>query len=52
MYYILNGVGSSGRGEDIRKRGRRVNMVKYYVLMYENGKMTPVETILRMGVWR
>jgi hypothetical protein len=22
---------------------------KYYVLMYENGKMRPVETILRMG---
>jgi hypothetical protein len=22
-----------------------VNLVKYYVLMYENGKMKPVETI-------
>jgi hypothetical protein len=22
-----------------------VNMVEYYVLMYENGKMRPVETI-------
>jgi hypothetical protein len=34
-----------GRGEDIRKRCRRVKMVEYYVLMYENGKMRPVETI-------
>jgi hypothetical protein len=25
------------------------NMVEYYVLMYENGKMRPVETILRIG---
>jgi hypothetical protein len=24
-------------------------MWKYSVLMYENGKMTPVQTILRMG---
>jgi hypothetical protein len=24
-------------------------MVKYYVLMYENGKMRPVETIPGMG---
>jgi hypothetical protein len=43
------GVGISGRGEDVRKGFRRVNVVKYYVLMYENGKMRPVETILRMG---
>jgi hypothetical protein len=28
-----------GGGEDIRKGYRRVNMVEYYVLMYENGKM-------------
>jgi hypothetical protein len=28
---------------------RRVNVVKYYVLMYENGKMRPVETIPGMG---
>jgi hypothetical protein len=26
-----------------------VNVVEYYVLMNENGKMRPVETILRMG---
>jgi hypothetical protein len=24
---------------------------KYYVLMYENGKMWPVETILNRGGW-
>jgi hypothetical protein len=24
-------------------------MVEYYVLMYENGKMRPGETVLRMG---
>jgi hypothetical protein len=31
------------------KGRRRANMVKTYVLMYENEKMRPVETILRMG---
>jgi hypothetical protein len=31
------------------RRHRRVNMVGYSVLMYENGKMRPVETILGMG---
>jgi hypothetical protein len=31
-----------GRIEDIRKGCRRVNMVG--ILMYENGKMRPVET--------
>jgi hypothetical protein len=36
-------------GEDIMKGCRRVNMVKYYLLMYENGKMRPVETIPEMG---
>jgi hypothetical protein len=42
-------VGNSGRGEDIRKGCRRVNTVeKYYVLMFENGKMKPVETVPRM----
>jgi hypothetical protein len=25
-----------------------VNVVEYYTLMYENGKMRPVETILRI----
>jgi hypothetical protein len=25
-------------------------MVEYYVLMYENGKMRPAETILRRGM--
>jgi hypothetical protein len=32
-----------------RKRCRRLNVVEYYVLMYTNGKMRPVETIPRMG---
>jgi hypothetical protein len=47
-------VGSRGgwhqwEGEDISKGCRRVNMVEYYVLMYENGTMRPVETIPGMG---
>jgi hypothetical protein len=45
---ILSGVGTSGRG-DIRKGYRRQIWQKYYVLMYENGKMRPAETSLRMG---
>jgi hypothetical protein len=28
---------------------RRVNMVEYYVLVYENGKMRPDETIPGRG---
>jgi hypothetical protein len=32
-----------------RKGCRRESMVEYYALMYENGKMRPVETILGMG---
>jgi hypothetical protein len=32
-------------GEDIRKRCRRVNMVEYYALKNENGKMRPGETV-------
>jgi hypothetical protein len=42
---ILSGVGTSGRREDLRKKCRRENMVEYYVLVNENGKMTPVETV-------
>jgi hypothetical protein len=38
-------VGTSGRGEDIRKGCRRVNMVEYYALMNENGKMRPAEAV-------
>jgi hypothetical protein len=33
-----------GRGEDIRKGCRRMNVVEYYALMYVNGKMRPAET--------
>jgi hypothetical protein len=40
---------SSGRAEDIRKGYQRVNIVQILFTMYENGKMSPVETILRMG---
>jgi hypothetical protein len=36
-------------GEDIRKGCRRVNMVKYYVHMYINGKMRTIETITGIG---
>jgi hypothetical protein len=36
-------------GEDIRKGCGRVNMVEYCALMYENGKMRPVETVPGMG---
>jgi hypothetical protein len=43
------GVGTSVRGEDIRKGYRRVNMVEIHVFMYVNGKMRLNETIIRMG---
>jgi hypothetical protein len=33
--------------EDI---SRRVNVVEYYVLMYENGKMRPIGTISGTGL--
>jgi hypothetical protein len=36
-------------GEDIRKGCRRVNMVEYYVVMNENGKMRPVGIIPGLG---
>jgi hypothetical protein len=36
-------------GEDIRKGHRGVNMWKYYMHMYEDGRMTPVETIPGTG---
>jgi hypothetical protein len=32
-------------GEDIRTGHRRVNMVEYYALMNENGKVRPAETV-------
>jgi hypothetical protein len=42
-------VGTSGRGKISGKgEGGRI-WCKYYILMYESGKMRPVETILRMG---
>jgi hypothetical protein len=36
-------------GGGYKERVWEVNMVEYYVLMYENGKMRPVETIPGMG---
>jgi hypothetical protein len=37
-------------GGDIRKEGRRVNVVEipHFILVYENGTMRPVETIAGM----
>jgi hypothetical protein len=36
---VLSGPGTSGKGEHTRKGCRRVNVVEYYALVYENGKM-------------
>jgi hypothetical protein len=38
-------------GEDIRKGCSRVNMVEYYALMNENGKMRLGETLPGMWEW-
>jgi hypothetical protein len=38
---LLSGVGTSGRG-GYNERVEEVNVVEYYVLMNENGKMRPV----------
>jgi hypothetical protein len=46
------GVGTSGRGQDIRKWCRRMNVVEYYALTYENAKLRPAETIPGMGEGR
>jgi hypothetical protein len=46
---ILSGGWHQQKGEDIRKGCRRVNMVEYYVLRNENGKMRPGKTIPGMG---
>jgi hypothetical protein len=43
------GIGTSGRGEDIRKGCGRVNVVEYYVHIHVNGKMRLVETVPGMG---
>jgi hypothetical protein len=43
---------TSGRREDIRKGYRRVIIVDIYVLMYENGKMRPVEIASGMEIGR
>jgi hypothetical protein len=43
------GFDTSGRGEKVEKECKRVNMGKYCVHMYINGKMIPVETVPGMG---
>jgi hypothetical protein len=39
-----------GEGKDIKEGCRWVNVVEIYVLMYENAKTRPVETVPGMGV--
>jgi hypothetical protein len=39
------GVDSTGRGEDIKKRCKRVNNVEILCTHVENGKLRPVEII-------
>jgi hypothetical protein len=39
----------SVEGERHNERVRRMNMVFYYVLMYENGKVRLVETVPGIG---
>jgi hypothetical protein len=46
---VLSGGWQQWGGEDIRKGCGRVNMVEYYTLMNENGKLRPVETIPGLG---
>jgi hypothetical protein len=45
----LGGVGTSGRGEEVGKGCRKVNIVQILYTMYINGKRIPIETIPRMG---
>jgi hypothetical protein len=42
-------IGTSDSREDRGKVWWRVNMVEYYVLMCETGKMRPVETVPGTG---
>jgi hypothetical protein len=46
---IRSCTGTSGRVQEVGKGHRRVNIVKYCVHMYVNGKMRPVETIPGTG---
>jgi hypothetical protein len=46
---VLSGVWYQWEAEAVRKGCRRVNMVEYYVLMNENGKTRPAETIPGAG---
>jgi hypothetical protein len=42
-------VGTSARVKDIMKGRKKVNMLKYFVFMYENRTMKSVEIILKRG---
>jgi chromosome condensin MukBEF MukE localization factor len=47
---VLSGKGLAPvGGGGYKERVRRVNMVEYYALVYESGKMRPAETVLRTG---
>jgi hypothetical protein len=46
---VLSGVGTRGWGGGYKERVNEGKWYKYYVLMYGNGKMRPVETILGSG---
>jgi hypothetical protein len=43
------GGGTSGKGEDVGRGCRRVNMVQIFVHVYVTWKMRPVETVPGMG---
>jgi hypothetical protein len=45
----VSGVVTSGRGEDIRNEGRKVNMVEIFCIDMCKWKNGPVETISGMG---
>jgi hypothetical protein len=45
--YILLRMSISGRGEGIRKGGRKVNMRSSFIFMYEHRTVRPVEIVLR-----
>jgi hypothetical protein len=49
---LCRGVGTSGRREDKGKGEGGKIWLKCYVLVYENGKMRLVETILRRAEGR
>jgi hypothetical protein len=42
---VLSGGWHQWEGGRYKERVQEVNMVEYYALMYENGKMRPVENV-------